>query len=103
VEGFGLAYLEAGAAGLPSVATDVGGVSDAVLADETGILVPVSVESTSQAIAEVATDRGLRAILAAGASAHARSLSWERCAAATYGLAYTGRPASQGHGKGMTA
>jgi phosphatidylinositol alpha-1,6-mannosyltransferase len=103
VEGFGLAYLEAGAAGLPSIATDVGGVSDAVLADETGILVPVSVESISQAIAEVATDRGLRAILAAGASAHARSLSWERCAAATYGLANAGKPAFLRRGKGMTA
>lgn len=103
VEGFGLAYLEAAAAGLPSVATDIGGVPDAVLADETGILVPPSAESISQAIAEVATDRGLRAILAAGASAHARSLSWERCAAATYGLADAGRPASLGYGNGMTA
>ena len=102
VEGFGLVYLEAGAAGLPSVATDVGGVPDAVLADETGILVPPSVESISQAIAELAADRGLRAILAAGASAHARSLSWERCAAATYGLPYAGRPVSLS-AKGMTA
>ena len=103
VEGFGLVYLEAGAAGLPSVATDVGGVADAVLADETGILVPPSVESISQVIAEVATDRGLRAILAASASAHARSLSWERCAAATYGLAYAGRPASLSRAEDMTA
>jgi phosphatidyl-myo-inositol dimannoside synthase len=93
VEGFGLVYLEAAAAGLPGVATDVGGVPDAVLADETGILVPPSVESISQAIAELAADRGLRAILAAGASAHARALSWERCAATTYGLAYAGKRA----------
>ena len=56
VEGFGLVYLEAGAAGLPSIATEVGGVPDAVLADETGILVPPSVESISQAIAELAAD-----------------------------------------------
>ena len=91
VEGFGLVYLEAGAAGLPSIATEVGGVPDAVLADETGILVPPSVESISQAIAELAADRGLRAILAAGASAHARALSWERCAATTYGLANAGK------------
>jgi glycosyltransferase involved in cell wall biosynthesis len=103
VEGFGLVYLEAGAAGLPSVATDVGGVPDAVLADETGVLVTPSVESISQAIAELAADRGLRAILAAGASAHARSLSWERCAAATYGLAYTVKRASPSHATGMTA
>jgi len=103
VEGFGLVYLEAGAAGLPSVATDVGGVPDAVLADETGVLVPPSVASISQAIAEVASDRGLRAILAAGASAHARSLSWERCAAATYGLAHAVKRTTSSHVSGMIA
>ena len=103
VEGFGLVYLEAGAAGLPSVATEVGGVPDAVLADETGILVPPSVESISQAIAELAADRGLRAILAAGASAHARALSWERCAATTYGLAYAGNRTSAARACGTVA
>jgi glycosyltransferase involved in cell wall biosynthesis len=103
VEGFGLVYLEAGAAGLPSVASEVGGVPDAVLADETGILVPPSVESISEAIAELASDRGLRAILGAGASAHARALSWERCAATTYGLAYAGKRASAGSAVGLSA
>jgi phosphatidylinositol alpha-1,6-mannosyltransferase len=103
VEGFGLVYLEAGAAGLPSVASEVGGVPDAVLADETGILVPPSVESISEALAELASDRGLRAILGAGASAHARALSWERCAATTYGLAYAGRRASAGSAVGLSA
>ena len=103
VEGFGLVYLEAGAGGLPSVATEVGGVPDAVLADETGILVPPSVESISRAIAELAADRGLRAILAAGASAHARALSWERCAATTYGLTYAGKRASADRATGITA
>ena len=44
VEGFGLVYLEAAAGGLPSIATAVGGVPDAVLADETGILVPPDVD-----------------------------------------------------------
>ena len=90
VEGFGLVYLEAAASGLPSVATAVGGVPDAVLADETGILVPPDVESISNAVAHLARDQELRAILAAGASVHARNLSWERCAAATYGLACSG-------------
>ena len=103
VEGFGLVYLEAGAAGLPSVATAVGGVPDAVLADESGILVSPSVESISRAIAELATERRLRAVLAAGASAHARSLSWERCAATTYGLAHAGKPAAAGHSIGSVA
>jgi phosphatidyl-myo-inositol dimannoside synthase len=40
VEGFGLVYLEASAHGLPVVAHDVGGVSEAVLDGETGLLVP---------------------------------------------------------------
>ena len=95
VEGFGLVYLEAAAGGLPSVATDVGGVADAVLAGETGILVPPSVDSVSQAIADMAADGDLRSILAAGASAHARALSWERCAATTYGLSCTGNRLTQ--------
>ena len=37
VEGFGLVYLEAAAHGLPVVAHDVGGVSEAVLDGKTGL------------------------------------------------------------------
>lgn len=40
VEGFGLVYLEASAHGLPVVAHDVGGVSEAVMDGVTGLLVP---------------------------------------------------------------
>jgi phosphatidyl-myo-inositol dimannoside synthase len=98
VEGFGLVYLEAAAGGLPCLATAVGGVPDAVLADETGLLVPADVDSISRAIADLAADSDLRAILAAGASAHARALSWERCAAATYGLSCSGNRAMQARG-----
>lgn len=86
VEGFGLVYLEAAAGGLPSVATAIGGVPDAVLADETGLLVPPSVQAIAHAITKLAEDADTRSVLAAGASAHARALSWERCAAETYGL-----------------
>jgi phosphatidyl-myo-inositol dimannoside synthase len=91
VEGFGLVYLEAAAGGLPSVATAIGGVPDAVLADETGLLVPPSIEAIARAITELAEDTDTRSILAAGASAHARALSWERCAAETYGLSRSGK------------
>jgi phosphatidylinositol alpha-1,6-mannosyltransferase len=86
VEGFGLVYLEAGAAGLPSVATAIGGVPDAVVADVSGLLVAPNVVAIAEAIAKLAHDGDVRAKLAAGAIAHARSLSWERCAAETYGL-----------------
>ncbi len=86
VEGFGLVYLEAAAGGLPSVATAIGGVPDAVVADETGLLVDPAPEAIACAIAEIVEDSDTRSILAAGASAHARTLSWERCASETYGL-----------------
>lgn len=89
VEGFGLVYLEAGAAGLPSIATHVGGVPDAVLADESGLLTPPDVGAVAESIAEMIVDQDTRSVLAAGAITHARSLSWERCAAATYGLVRT--------------
>jgi glycosyltransferase involved in cell wall biosynthesis len=39
-EGLGVALLEAASAGVPVVASDVGGVSDVVVAGETGMLVP---------------------------------------------------------------
>ncbi|WP_024506538.1 glycosyltransferase family 4 protein [Bradyrhizobium sp. ARR65] len=86
VEGFGLVYLEAGAAALPSVATDIGGVPDAVVAGQSGLLVPPVADEIAQAITTLATDSATRSTLAAGALAHAHNLSWKRCAAETYGL-----------------
>ena len=97
VEGFGLVYLEAAAGGLPSVATAIGGVPDAVIGGETGCLVPPTVDAITQAIITLAEDIDTRSILAAGALAHAQNLSWRRCAAETYGLAQSsaGRDAAR--------
>jgi phosphatidyl-myo-inositol dimannoside synthase len=86
VEGFGLVYLEAAAAGLPSVATRVGGVADAVLADRTGLLVEPTVAAVAQAIRTMIEMNEQRAKLAAAALERARELSWKRCAASTYSL-----------------
>jgi phosphatidylinositol alpha-1,6-mannosyltransferase len=86
VEGFGLVYLEAGATGLPSVASNIGGVPDAVIAGESGLLVAPRVDMIASVIRQLAEDDALRERLGAGAAAHARELSWERCAAETYGL-----------------
>jgi glycosyltransferase involved in cell wall biosynthesis len=89
VEGFGLVYLEAAAVGLPSVATAIGGVPDAVVADKTGTLVEPSVEAIAHAVERMVTERDLRARMAEHALTHAHRLSWERCAAETYGLPYS--------------
>jgi glycosyltransferase involved in cell wall biosynthesis len=87
VEGFGLVYLEAGACDLPSIATAVGGVAEAVVAGRSGLMVEPSVEAVAAAIARLTEDTHGRAELGRGALAHANALSWERCAAETYGLA----------------
>ncbi len=92
VEGFGLVFLEAAAGGLPSVATDVGGVADAVLHNQTGLLVEPHVELLSAAIAEMVNDPVKRMSLGKRAATRARSMSWERCAAGTY---YLGLPRAQ--------
>ena len=89
VEGFGLVYLEAAAAGLPSVATAVGGVGDAVVPNETGLLVEPSPPAIAAAIAELTNDAFKRVSLGKRAWSRARHMSWERCAAGTYYLPLT--------------
>jgi glycosyltransferase involved in cell wall biosynthesis len=60
-EGFGLVLIEAMAAGVPVVATDVAGICDVVRNGETGLLVPVaSPAELARAIREVSEDRALR-------------------------------------------
>jgi phosphatidyl-myo-inositol dimannoside synthase len=87
VEGFGLVYLDAGAAGLPSLATNIGGVGDAVTGDRTGLLVPPAREEITAALTRLASDPTVRSTLAEGAAAHSKQLSWQRCATETYELA----------------
>jgi phosphatidylinositol alpha-1,6-mannosyltransferase len=86
VEGFGLVYLEAGACDLPSIATAVGGVSEAVVHGRSGLVVWPTAEAIADAIQRLADDEQARAELGRGALAHACALSWDRCAAETYGL-----------------
>ena len=90
VEGFGLVYLEAAAAGLPSVATAVGGVADAVIDNETGLLVKPSADAIADAIAEMVMDGIKRTSLGKRAWTRARAMTWDRCAAGTYYLSLPG-------------
>ncbi len=64
-EAFGRVLVEAGAAGVPVVATRVGGVSEVVLDKRTGLLVPPrDPMNLSQAITTLLKDRELAATLA---------------------------------------
>jgi phosphatidylinositol alpha-1,6-mannosyltransferase len=74
IEGFGMVAIEAAAAGTPTVAMDCGGVSDAVVHGETGILItPGDYESFNQAVIELLGDDSKR--LAMGERARQTAMS----------------------------
>lgn len=76
VEGFGLVYLEAGYAGKPVIGTHSGGVSEAVIDGETGLLVPENdTGATALAILKLLGDSSLTSRLGANGRKHALSFS----------------------------
>lgn len=61
VEGFGIAFLEANLHGLPAVGTTCGGIPEAVVDGETGILVePRRPDQVAEAVCRLLDDRDLR-------------------------------------------
>jgi phosphatidylinositol alpha-1,6-mannosyltransferase len=73
IEGFGIAALEAAAAGVPTVATRVGGIPEAVLDGTTGLLVaPGDYEGMGHAIRRLLLDAPLRSALGSAATERAR-------------------------------
>jgi phosphatidylinositol alpha-1,6-mannosyltransferase len=73
-EGFGLAYIEAASAGVPSIATRVEGVDEAVIDGQTGFLLPSQDEQQlANAILTLAVDGSLREQLGVAAREHAKN------------------------------
>lgn len=86
VEGFGLVYLEAGAHGLPIVAHEIGGVPEAVIDGETGLLVaPGDQPALTQAFARLISDPALRRRLGAAGRIRAVRTSWLESARSLFG------------------
>jgi phosphatidylinositol alpha-1,6-mannosyltransferase len=86
VEGFGLVYLEAGAHGLPVVAHAIGGVPEAVIDGETGLLVPPGDQAAlTAAFAKLLGDPALRQRLGAAGRIRARAHTWRDSAQSLFG------------------
>jgi phosphatidyl-myo-inositol dimannoside synthase len=81
-EGFGIAFVEAAASGIPSVAGDSGGVRSAVRDGRTGIVVtPSDVSAVAAAIRSLLADPSRREAMGAAGRADALShFNWDRVA-----------------------
>ncbi len=76
-EGFGIAYLEAGAVGKPVVAGGVAGALDAVVDGETGLLVdPTDPAAVGEAVARLLLDPALARRLGAAGARRAQGFAW---------------------------
>jgi glycosyltransferase involved in cell wall biosynthesis len=85
IEGFGLVYLEAAAHGLPVVAHDVGGVSEAVSDNVTGLLVPPNRPvQLAAAFEKLIHDAQLRTTLGAAGREWAMRNCWKESAEALF-------------------
>lgn len=98
-EGWGLAVLEALAAGLPVVASDIPVLREYLTDGETALLAPEGdPRGLADAMVRMATDEGLRARLGAAGPALAARFTWEACARRhleVYGEAVAAGPGSR--------
>ena len=86
VEGFGLVYLEAGAHGLPVIAHAIGGVPEAVVDGETGLLVaPGDGAALTAAFSRLLTEPALRRRLGEAGRARAGRRTWRDSAQSLFG------------------
>jgi phosphatidyl-myo-inositol dimannoside synthase len=88
VEGLGIVFLEASAAGVPVVAGDSGGAPEAVQHNKTGLVVNGnSVDEIGNAISELLTDRDRAAAMGAAGREWVKSVwRWDTLADRLAGL-----------------
>lgn len=87
MEGWGITVIEANAAGTPVIASDVSGLHDSVIDNQTGLLVPVrDVSQFAIAMRKIADNHMLRITLSEQAKAWARNFNWDRSSEDFYRL-----------------
>jgi len=81
IEGFGIAFLEAGYHGKPVIGYRSGGAAEAVVTGETGWLVAEGdVPTVAATLAQLIADPALRQKIGEQGRAHARQFTWDRTA-----------------------
>jgi glycosyltransferase involved in cell wall biosynthesis len=100
IESYGAALLELEAAGVPCVATDVGGLRDVMDDGRLGRLVPWNdTQAFAKALAELMDNAELRHRLGRAARAFAAARSWDAMAERLESI-YTGKPQSEREQRG---
>ena len=82
IEGFGIVFLEANACGKPVIGGRSGGISDAIIDGETGLLVnPLDIKEIADVLIRLLTNSGLAQKLGEkGRQRVEKELNWERMA-----------------------
>lgn len=103
IEGFGIVYLEAAAFGKPSVGTQSGGVPEAVLDNETGLLVPPNdPAAAAAAITRLLADRDLANRLAITARTRSQEFTQEHFSHHLRTAIFSPSPRGGARGGGVT-
>ncbi|MGP6472993.1 glycosyltransferase family 4 protein [Rahnella aceris] len=80
IEGFGLVFLEAAKYGVPSIATDVGAISEVVINNHTGLVVKESINEISAAILKLYNERQTLARLSNNCIVEVKKFTWSKLA-----------------------
>ena len=75
IEGFGIAYIEAASFGIPSIASNTGGTKEAVIHNETGIILN-NLKDLENTIRELILDTDKRKLYGQNAKKRAAELNW---------------------------
>lgn len=87
-EGLGTAFIEAMAAGLPVIGTPVGGITDLITNDETGVLcTPGDVQGIADAIDKILDDQSFAKKISCAGQKFVNNLEWGNIAS-KYGNIY---------------
>lgn len=82
-ESFGVAVIEASAAGKPVIVSNVGGLPEVVIKDKTGLIVPKDdADAAANAISELVLNKHLRVTMGKAGTKHvAQTYDWDVCVA----------------------